>query len=289
MKIEPLDATLGARVTDVSLAQLAAGDWPAIEAAFHAHALLVFPGQHLERREQVAFASRFGAIEHLFGTSGIVPISNLGGDGQPLPDDSLPMQIMRGNEGWHTDSSYMPISARASVLQAKIVPEAGGQTAWADMRAAFDALDADMRSRISKLSAHHSIRHSQAVIGHTEADADASARRGGYGFDVQEPPLRPLVKPHPVTGRPALFIGRHAYGIPGLSPEDSETLLAELMDFACRPPRVYEHRWRPGDVAIWDNRCVLHRARPYDHSVPRLMLHTRIAGDERTEGAAIPA
>jgi alpha-ketoglutarate-dependent taurine dioxygenase len=94
------------------------------------------------------------------------------------------------------------------------------------------------------------------------------------------------VKVHPVTGRPALFIGRHAYGIPGLDEAESEKLLAALIDFACQPPRTYAHRWQPGDVVIWDNRCVLHRARPYDYREPRVMRHTRVAGDPATELAA---
>ena len=104
-----------------------------------------------------------------------------------------------------------------------------------------------------------------------------------YGFHTKGEPLRPLVKIHPVTGRPALFIGRHAHAIPGLDEGESEQLLSDLVDFACRPPRTYAHRWQPGDVVIWDNRCVLHRARPYDYREPRVMRHTRVAGDPATE------
>jgi alpha-ketoglutarate-dependent taurine dioxygenase len=106
-----------------------------------------------------------------------------------------------------------------------------------------------------------------------------------YGFQDGEPPLRPLVKVHPETGRPSLFIGRHAHAIPGLPAADSEKLLDELLDFACRPPRTWQHDWQPGDLAIWDNRCVLHRARPYDHGEARKMVHTRIAGDPASEQA----
>jgi alpha-ketoglutarate-dependent taurine dioxygenase len=97
------------------------------------------------------------------------------------------------------------------------------------------------------------------------------------------------VKVHPVTGRPALFIGRHAYGILGLPTADSERLLEELLAFACQPPRVLTHRWQPGDAAIWDNRCLLHRARAYDPGVPRVLHHTRIAGDPKTEAGLPPA
>lgn len=279
VRIEASPATLGARVTGVRLSALADADWNAIEAAFHTHAVLVFPEQHLTRLEQVAFGRRFGEIEHLFGDKGYVPISNQRRDGSLLEDDEPPMQVMRGNEGWHTDSSYMPLSAKASLLSAQVVLSDGGETEWADMRAAYQALDDGLRRRIASLSAYHSIQYSQARLGYTDPIQ-------GYGFQVDEPPLRPLVKTHPVTGRPALFVGRHAYGIPGLDPGESEQLLDELLAFACQPPRTYRHSWQPGDIAVWDNRCVLHRARPYDHSKPRVMLHTRIAGDPTTELAA---
>ncbi len=93
------------------------------------------------------------------------------------------------------------------------------------------------------------------------------------------------MKLHPVTGRPSLFIGRHAYGIPGLAPEESEHLLDSLVERACQPPRTLRHTWAPGDVVIWDNRCVLHRARPWDHAEARVMHHTRIAGDPASEAA----
>ena len=158
-----------------------------------------------------------------------------------------------------------------------MVPEEGGQTEWADMRAAFDALGDDIRKKIANLAAYHSLYYSQAKVGH-KAHSGTS-----YGLGNQEIPLRPLIKIHPITQRPALFIGRHAHAIPGLSEEESESLLTELTDFACQPPRVFAHTWRPGDVVMWDNRCVLHRARPYDYSLPREMRHVRVAGDPRTE------
>ena len=282
LRVEPMESTLGAIVSGSQLNELDAfdalddPDWRAIEAAFHQHAVLVFPGQHLRPPQQVSFAQRFGEIEHLFGESGYVPISNQRRDGSLLADDEPPMQVMHGNEGWHTDSSYMPLSAKASVLSAHVVPPKGGQTEWADMRAAYAALDDATRARIGELSAYHSIKYSQGRLGYTDPAQ-------GYGFQVDEAPLRPLVKTHPVTGVPALYIGRHAHAIPGLDPVESEKLLSELLAFACQAPRTYQHEWRPGDLVIWDNRCLLHRARPYDHSQPRVMVHTRIAGDPKTE------
>jgi alpha-ketoglutarate-dependent taurine dioxygenase len=277
--VAPIDATLGAVVTGLALARMDPATWKTVESAFHAHAVLVFPGQNLTEAEQVAFANRFGDIELLAADpeQKVVAISNQKPDGSVMTADEHRFKSLRGNEGWHTDSSYMPLAAKASVLSAQVVPTAGGETEWADMRAAYDALDEAMRRRIAGLSAHHSLYHSQARIGHVVQTG------GGYGFHAKGAPLRPLVKVHPVTGRSALYIGRHAYGIPDLDPAESEKLLSDLVDFACRPPRTYAHRWQPGDVVIWDNRCVLHRARPYDYREVRVMRHTRVAGDPATE------
>jgi alpha-ketoglutarate-dependent taurine dioxygenase len=281
LEIHPAEATLGAVVRGVRLAALGPAEWREIESAFHERAVLVFPGQHLSRDEQVAFGRRFGRLDSLVAETGTVAISNQLPDGSlRRPQDPI-LQILRGNEGWHTDSSYMPLAAKASILSAEVVTRTGGETEWADMRAAYDALTPQLKERIAPLAAYHSLEHSQAKIGHT----DPGDFR--YGFEGADPPLRPLVKVHPVTGRRSLFIGRHAYGIPGMSEEASERLLDELLAAACQPPRILSHAWRPGDVAIWDNRCVLHRARPYDPSAPRVMHHTRIAGDPATE-AALP-
>jgi alpha-ketoglutarate-dependent taurine dioxygenase len=276
MRIEPVDATLGAVVTGVDLAELDDAEWAEVEQAFLEHAVLVLPGQHLDGPQQVAFARRFGDIEVLFEGYDAVPISTVDRDGGVLPADHPVMQVVRGNQGWHTDSSYMPVSARASVLSAQIVPAAGGETEWADMRAAYDALDPPTRERIAGLSAHHSIAWSQAKAGFDTT----------LGYGMAEPAqLRPLVKLHPQTGRPALFIGRHAHAIPGLAADESDALLAGLLDAACQPPRVHRHPWEPGDVVVWDNRCVLHRACEWDLAEPRVMRHTRVAGDPATESA----
>jgi alpha-ketoglutarate-dependent taurine dioxygenase len=277
LTVKPTQATLGAIVTGVDIARLDDATWAAIEQAFLTHAVLIFPGQHLTDDAQVAFGRRFGNIEQLVADREIVPISNQRADGTLLKDDEYGMQILRGNEGWHTDSSYMKLAAKASVLSAHVVPSKGGETEWADMRAAYDALDDVTKARIANLSAYHSLHYSQSRIGHTAAVGSS------YGFHNDSPPLRPLVKVHPVTGRKSLFIGRHAYGIPGLTPQESEKLLDDLVTFACQPPRTYKHSWRPGDVIVWDNRCVLHRARPFDHSEPRVMRHTRIAGEAASE------
>ena len=280
--ITPTDATLGATITDIDLTAMNEAAWRRVEDAFHAHAVLIFPGQMLNEEAQIDFARRFGDIELLRPDPQMraVSITNQNPDGTVAAPRDFRFKALRGNEGWHTDSSYMPLAAKASVLCAQVVPPSGGETEWADMRAAYDALDDETRERISDLSAYHSLYQSQAKIGY-EIKAGA-----GYGFHTKGAPLRPLVKTHPVTGRKSLFIGRHAYRIPGLDDDEAQGLLDGLVTFACRAPRTLAHRWRAGDVVIWDNRCVLHRARPYDFNEPRTLRHVRVAGDPASELAS---
>lgn len=281
MRIEALDATFGARVTGVDLRRIDETTAAELHAAWLDRALLVFPDQHLERGEQDAFARRFGDLEFE-----ATPISNVRRDGSLRADDGSDdvVKILRGNMGWHSDSTYMPVQAKGAVFTAQIVPASGGETEWADMRAAHDALDDATRERIAGLGAFHSLAWSQGRLGHAQ---NADSEYGGYGMG-EEAQFRPLVKRHPETQRPALLVGRHAHGIPGLSAEASAELLDRLVEEACRPPRVVRHRWSAGDAVLWDNRCLLHRAMPWDMTLPRVMTHTRIAGDPVTEGARAP-
>ena len=228
----------------------------------------------------MAFARRFGAPEFE-----LAAISNVRSDGSVRVENDSDdvIKVLKGNMGWHCDSTYMPVQAKGAVFTAHVVPSSGGETGWADMRAAHDALSPAMRARIAGLSARHSLHYSQAKLGH---QAKSGSEYSGYGFQVKDPPLRPLVKIHPETGRPALMIGRHAYGIPGLDEQESDALLQELLDFACQAPRVHHHHWAPGDAVLWDNRCLMHRATPWDMREPRIMYHSRIAGDPVSEFAA---
>jgi alpha-ketoglutarate-dependent taurine dioxygenase len=279
LNLRPTDATLGAVITGVDLTNLSAAQWHDIEAAFLEYGVLFFPGQHLSARAQLAFALRFGEVEVLAEGMTTIPIANKSADGKLLEADSERMKLLRGNEGWHTDSSYMRLASKAAVLSAQVLPGSGSQTEWADARAAYDALDAAMRARIAKLAAHHSYFYSQAKIGH-QVEVGA-----GYGFFAGDSPLRALVKVHPITGRAALYVGRHAASIPGMEQAEAEALIQQLNEFICQPPRVYSHDWQVGDLAVWDNRCVLHRARPYDYRQERVMMHTRIKGDPASESA----
>jgi alpha-ketoglutarate-dependent taurine dioxygenase len=276
--IEPLDATFGAVVTGVKLAALGDAAWRELYAAWLQYALLIFPGQHLGRDEQIAFAKRFGPLEFEMAA-----LSNVKKDGTLIvdPDNDI-LKVLKGNMGWHCDSTYMPVQAKGAVFSAEIVPNSGGATGWADMRAAYDALDDNLRAKVESLAAHHSLYYSQSKLGHQpKKGSDYS----GYGFHDGPVPLRSLVKVHPETGRKSLVIGRHAHNIPTMEAGESERFLQDLVDFACRPPRIYHHDWTPGDAVVWDNRCLLHRATPWDMTQPRVMWHSRIAGDLVSEAA----
>ena len=277
ISISPVDATLGAEITNVDLGNLNEAEVKEILDAFHTYGVLIFPQQHITEQAQIEFSLHFGKLEGVSRDYRAANISNQKRDGTIAQAHEHQTKILRGNEGWHTDSSYMPLAAKASCLSALVLPKEGGQTAWADMRAAYDALSEEMKDKIKDLVAYHSLYQSQAKIGHEVKTGS------GYGFHTKGAPVRPLVKFHPITNRPSLFIGRHAYRIPGMPDTEAREFLKELLDFACQPPRIYEHNWKVGDLCIWDNRCVLHRARPYDYREARSLRHTRVAGEPESE------
>ncbi len=276
--IEPLDATFGAVVTGVELRSIDDAVFDALHRTWLEFALLLFPGQFLTRAEQDALALRFGPLEFTAAA-----FSNVAADGTILNDPGHDVvKSLRGNEGWHHDSTYMPLQAKGSVFTAEVVTSRGGATGWADMRAAYEALDPPTRERLAGMRAHHSLYYSQGRSGYMPTKTEG----GGYdmyGFHDLEPSLRPLVKVHPETGRPNLLIGRHAYGILGMSDDESEAFLDALNAEACQPPRIHHHQWAAGEAALWDNRRLMHRGTPFDLSEPRVMWHTRIAGDPASE------
>ena len=279
--VTPTNATLGACVTDVDLAKLADDAWAEIHAAFLQHGLLIFPGQNLTEEAQGAFAQRFGNIEKLNPRQDkpTVQFSNQKADGSFAKNGDEGYKLLKGNEGWHTDSTYMPLAAKAGMLMALTVPPEGGETEFADMRAAYDALEPDVQQRLAGLSAYHSLYHSQKKAGFTHKTDHF------YGFHDKGAPLRPVIKTHPETGRKSIYTGRHAYGIVGMDDAESEALLDQLMADACRPPRTYKHAWQVGDLIVWDNRCVMHRACPYDMRHKRVLRASRIAGEPESEMA----
>ncbi len=286
--ITPLEGkAFGAAVTGVELRTLSTEQFERIRAAFLKYGLLVFPGQNLNEQESADFGRRWGELE--FGGQALAN-QRKHKDGTFSDVFDIESQLMRtnvGNEIWHTDSTYKPLSSKCAMLSAVIVTEEGGQTEFADQRLAYAALDEATKERIATLAAYHSTNYSQA---NDIGDFPQSNGEGIYGSVYHgEAYLRPLVKVHSETGIPNLFVGRHAFSIPGLERAESRALLASLIDFVVSDERrVYTHEWTPGDTVFWDNRFVLHRARPYDYSKPRYMIGTRVAGDQATELAYYP-
>ena len=281
MRVEPLDRSFGAKVYDLTLADLDKIEASEIYELWLKYALLIFPAQNLSNDQQIKFAKNFGALE--FDLS---PISNVRNDGsiRDANDDDI-VKSLRGNMEWHHDSTYMPIQAKGAVFTAHKVPSKGGETGWADMRAAYDGLSHSMKEKINDLSAYHSYEWSQKErFGHKDPKV---SEFNSYGFDIDPKPLRPLVKTHNETGQKCLTIGRHINKIPGMSDQEAQNLARELEEFACsNEDWVYHHSWEVGDAVIWDNRCLMHQACMWDLSEGRIMYHSRIEGDPISEAAS---
>ncbi len=285
MTITPIpNKVFGAVVTNVRLNQLGGEELALIKAAFLKYGFLLFPAQFLTDEENIAFGKRFGELEF-----GAAPMANQqkredGTYGEIFDLYTQRMRTNVGNETWHTDSTYKPISSKCAMLSAVTVTAKGGETELADTRAGYAALDQATRDRIEGLSAYHSSQFSQANdLGDFPLQDEKSIYHG-------EAYLRPLVKIHPETQTKSLFVGRHAFGIPGLPREESQRLLKFLVDFVVSDPsRVYTHHWQKGDTLFWDNRALLHRATPYDYRQPRVLTGTRVAGEPASELAYYPA
>ena len=281
MRVEPLNKSFGAKVYDLRIPELGTEQLDTIYSLWLKYALLIFPEQSLNNDQQIKFAKNFGALE--FDLS---PISNVRGDGsiRDANDDDI-VKSLRGNMEWHHDSTYMPIQAKGAVFTAHTVPSKGGETGWADMRAAYDNLGENMKNKIEDLSAFHSYEWSQKErFGHKDPKV---SEFNSYGFDIDPKPLRPLVKTHSETGRRCLTIGRHINKIPGMSDLEAQNLAKELEQHACSNDNwVYHHSWTEGDAVIWDNRCLMHQACMWDLNEARVMYHSRIEGDPIAEAAA---
>jgi alpha-ketoglutarate-dependent 2,4-dichlorophenoxyacetate dioxygenase len=245
----------------------------AIEQTMDRDAVSVLRDQDIDDAQQIAFASSFGPLEVAPAVQGktgargvgkrikhreIFDISNLDDDGRILDADDQRATYAQGNQLWHTDSSFRQKSATWSMLHARVIPPDGADTEFVDTRAVYDALPDPMKSRVEGAVAEHSIWHSRAKLGgYAPSDEERASR----------PPARhPLVRRHPGSGRKALYIASHASHIIGRPHEEGRALLEELIEFATRPQFVYAHKWRVGDLVIWDNRCTLHRATPYQSS-----------------------
>ncbi|MEM7091463.1 MAG: TauD/TfdA family dioxygenase [Actinomycetota bacterium] len=282
LNIEPLEGvTFGAWIRDFDVRDTDENSFPALHEAWMEYGLLLFSDQFLSREEQDTFAAWFGDLEFTAAA-----ISNVTDDGTVVHSDDEDdlVKSLQGNQGWHFDSTYMPVQAKGAVFTAELVPPGGGDTAWADMRAAYDAMSDDDKDAVVNLEAFHSLYYSQGRAG-LLPQKDVGGGYGMYGYHDMEVSRRPLIKVHPVTGRTNLCIGRHAHDIVGMDEDESTHLLDRLNDESCQPPRIYQHQWTEGEAVLWDNRCLMHRGVPWTMTEPRIMWHTRIAGDPASETA----
>lgn len=276
MKIESITDNFGAVVSDVALQSLSDEDFHRIEQAWFNYAVLVFPRQHLSNEDHFAFSRRFGHLEKGLPHINMKMRPNIGNtdnEGNVLPPKHVGRVFNIGNSLWHSDSSYKRVGAKASLLAAHEVPSEGGETEWADMRAGYDALSSDVKNYLSDKIAVHSYAFSHSWHYGLQVMPEEGLR--------QLPPVtHPLVKVHPDSNRDILFVGRHASHIIGEDFVSSRKLLRELTFEAAQPPRTFGHRWDVGDIVMWDNRCVLHRARASPPDQARKMVRSTVAGDE---------
>jgi alpha-ketoglutarate-dependent 2,4-dichlorophenoxyacetate dioxygenase len=280
-----------AEISGVDLTKPVASDvFSVIKSAFDKHAILLFRNQPVDDVQQVDFSELFGPVftSTKYHRDGEVPrlgdkmsdISNIGADDAILPADDHRRLHAQANALWHTDNSFKHIPSRCSLLSAREIPPSGGNTEFADMRAAYDALPESKKRAIDSLIVEHSIFRSREQLGYDGFSDGARA---------ELPPVQQvLVRTLPDTGRKALYIASHASHVTGdLDAEGSDwpleksrELITELIDFATQPQFVHTHVWRPDDLIVWDNRCTMHRARPYEASTHRRVLHRTTVSDE---------
>jgi taurine dioxygenase len=267
LELRPLTRALGAEVIGVDLGQgVDDALFAAIHAAFLRHQVLLFRQQVLPPARQVAFARRFGEVQihvmnqyHADGYPELYRLSNLGPDGKPNgrhPD--------KGTLAWHTDGSWQQVTGQATIIYGEVVPESGGDTEFCDMYGAWERLSPEWKARIASLRAIHNLDFSRNRR-HGEEPMTEAQRKA-------RPPVdHPIVRTHPDTGRKCLFLGDHAEAVVGMGYDEGRELIDELNALAIHADLTYVHRWSPGDLLVWDNRCLLHRAMPYD-----MTAHARV-------------
>ena len=266
-------------------APLARDEVRAIEAGMARYAVLVFHDQNITDDQQIAFTRNFGEIENAKGGNitkdhefrlkkGMIDVSNLDKEGKPLPRDDRRRMFNLGNRLWHSDSSFRAKPAKYSILSARTVATEGGNTEFADMRNAYDTLDAKTRALIEDLVCEHSLIYSRGSMGFTELTEDERA--------MMKPVRQRLVRTHPVTGRKSLYLSSHAGAIVGWPVPEARDFLRDLNEHATQRELVYIHRWQQYDLVIWDNRQTMHRVRRFDETQPRDMRRTTVAGEAMT-------
>ncbi len=262
---------------------LGAEEVMAVEAGMDRYAVLVFPDQNITDEQQLAFTRHFGELEN-YSTGGhirkradsrlgpgIADFSNLDKDGRIMSAEDRVWFFKLGDRLWHSDSSFRPVPAKYSLLSGRVLPSWGANTEFADMRAAYDALDARTKAEVEDLICLHSLIYSRQAIGFTALTEQEIA-----SFT---PVRQRLVRTHPVTGRKSLFLSSHAGAIEGWTVPEARMFLRDLTEHATQREFVYSHSWRPFDLVMWDNRTTMHRARRFDRNEVRDVRRTTLGGD----------
>jgi alpha-ketoglutarate-dependent 2,4-dichlorophenoxyacetate dioxygenase len=264
---------------------LAPDEMAAIEEGMDRYAVLVFHDQNITDEQQIAFSRNFGEIENSAGgTVTKAPdkrlnplmndVSNLGKDHEPLARDDRTRLFNLGNQLWHSDSSFRAVPAKYSILSGRIVVDKGGNTEFADMRAAYDALDDATKALCGELVCEHSLMYSRGSMGFPPFTEEEQA--------MFHPVRQALVRTHPKSGRKSLYLASHAGTIIGWPVPEARAFLRDLNEEATRPENVYVHKWRQFDLVMWDNRQTMHRVRRFDETKVRDMRRTTVAGDAPT-------
>jgi alpha-ketoglutarate-dependent 2,4-dichlorophenoxyacetate dioxygenase len=283
LSIRPANPARPDFVGEVSGVDIRAGVGPAeaaaIEDGMDRYGVLVFRGQDVDDAQQIAFSRHFGPLELATGdivqggarrlSMEVNDISNLHQDGSVMARDDRKRLFSLGNMLWHSDSSFKATPAKFSLLSARVIPGTDGNTEFADMRAAWDALDPAMQAQVRDLITEHSQIYSRGVLGFTEFTPEELAK--------WQPVPQRLVRRHPRTGRLSLFLSAHAGAIQGWPVPEARALLRDLTEHATQREFVHAHVWQPHDLVMWDNRVTMHRARRYDATKVRDLHRTTVA------------
>jgi len=292
IELSPLHPTLGAEVRGIDITRPVIPEiFAEIDAAFSRYVVLVFPGQPVTDEQQLAFSRLFGPLEVNPNYAGaemrlrpdIADISNLDDEGRVLAGDDRRNLFNLGNQLWHTDSSFKQVPAKCSLLSARELPSSGGETEFADLRAAWDALPEPRKRQLDGLVVEHSIFRSRSQIGFADFNDEV--------FRQLPPVAQALVRHHRYSSRTSLYLASHASHVIGWPVEEGRALIEELIAFATRPQFGYQHRWTVGDLVMWDNRCTMHRGRPYDDTQRRVLHRTTVSDTANTveqEGLVVP-
>jgi alpha-ketoglutarate-dependent 2,4-dichlorophenoxyacetate dioxygenase len=293
IELTALHPTLGAEVRGVDLTRSVIPQvFAEIDAAFNRYGILVFSQQPVTDEQQLAFSRLLGPLEVNPNYAGakmrlrpdIADISNLDAEDRVLARDDRRNLFNIGNQLWHTDSSFKRTPAKCSLLSAREIPASGGETQFADLREAWDALPDAKKREIEGLAVEHSIFRSRSQIGFADFNDEI--------FKELPPVSQALVRHHPASGRTSLYLASHASHVIGWPVAEGRALIEELIAFATQPQFVYQHRWAVGDLVMWDNRCTMHRGRPYDDAQRRVLHRTTVSDIANTleqEGLRAPS